>query len=66
MKQIHPEIETALLKAVGELGQKPALGKELVSWFSELAQGNETFDHAAVDAWLDLLIQRVELPKGRG
>lgn len=52
----------AIKQVVDEFGQDEALSKALITWYSELANGNETLtDSEAVRKRLGLLIEKTIL-----
>lgn len=57
-------IKEAIDNAVEEHGQPQRLAEKLISWFSELANGNESIDDKeAVFRRLEILFSAVELPE---
>lgn len=44
---VDPKIKAAIVTAVREEGQSPALATKLVAWFDAVASGNERLDDAS-------------------
>lgn len=57
-------IKEAIDNAVEQHGQPQRLAEKLISWFAELANGNESIDDKeAVCRRLEILFSAVELPE---